>query len=147
MLKLLSKFLLIFGLIGSALAVDPIFTPWHNNLAIKGFDPVAYFTDNRAVEGNADFEYEWQGAIWRFANAQHRDMFVSDPNRYAPQYGGYCAYAVANNSTAGIDPDQFTIVDGKLYLNYNAKIQEKWLQERDTFINAADQYWPDLLAK
>ncbi|WP_196157477.1 YHS domain-containing (seleno)protein [Reinekea sp. G2M2-21] len=147
MLKPLSKFLLIFGLIGSALAVDAIFTPWHNNLAIKGFDPVAYFTDNSAIEGNADFEYEWQGAIWRFASAQHRDMFISDPNRYAPQYGGYCAYAVANNNTAGIDPDQFTIVDGKLYLNYNAKIQEKWLRERDSFINAADQYWPDLLAK
>ena len=140
-------FLVIISLVlaTKALAIDPIFTPWFNNLAIRGYDPVAYFTQNEAVEGKEAFEFEWQGATWRFASDENRMLFSNSPEAYAPQYGGYCAYAVAENSTASIDPEQFSIVDGKLYLNYNEKIQEKWLRQRDGYIEAADSYWPDLL--
>lgn len=125
-------------------AIDAIYTPWYNNLAIKGYDPVAYFVENRPVEGLAEHEYEWQGATWRFANADYRQRFIANPETYAPQYGGYCAYAVANGNTAGIDPSQFSIVDGKLYLNFSRRIQNRWLEDRDGYIAAADQMWPEI---
>ncbi|WP_320821955.1 YHS domain-containing (seleno)protein [Reinekea sp.] len=128
-------------------ALDPIYTPWHNNLAIRGYDPVAYFEVNQAVEGREEFAYDWQGARWLFASAQRRQAFIDNPTAYAPQYGGYCAFAVANNKTASIEPEQFTIVEGKLYLNYNKKIQQQWLQQRSELIQQADANWPALLAE
>lgn len=138
--------LLLSGLLSPlALAVDPIYTPWYNNLAIRGYDPVAYFTDGAAMEGRESFEYSWQGATWRFTSAEHQQAFMDNPTAYAPQYGGYCAYAVAENDTASIDPTQWSIIDGKLYLNYNRKIQQKWLNDTAGYIRAADQYWPSLL--
>ena len=138
---------LLLTLVVSAvvLALDPIYTPWHNNLAIRGYDPVAYFEVNQAVEGHEEFSYDWQGARWRFANANHRQAFIDNPTAYAPQYGGYCAFAVAGNKTASIEPEQFTIVDGKLYLNYNKKIQQQWLEQRSKLIQQADANWPALL--
>jgi len=140
-------FFLALLLTGMAFALDPIYTPWHNNLAIRGYDPVAYFEVNQAVEGREEFSYDWQGARWQFANAQHRQAFIDNPSVYAPQYGGYCAFAVANNKTASIEPEQFTIVEGKLYLNYNKKIQQQWLAQRSTLIQQADANWPALLAE
>jgi YHS domain-containing protein len=113
----------------TAWAIDPVFTTWYNNLAIRGYDPVAYFTENKPIEGKESYEYNWHGATWRFASKSNLEMFKTEPEKYSPQYGGYCAYAVANNSTASIDPTQFSIVDGKLYLNYNKKIQQKWLEK------------------
>jgi YHS domain-containing protein len=129
----------------NAFALDPIFTPWTNNLAIRGYDTVAYFTENNAIKGSGDFEYEWQGATWRFSSQSNLDMFKNEPERFAPQYGGYCAYAVAKNSTASVDPTQFAIVDNKLYLNYNKKIQQQWLKDQGLFIEQADKNWPALL--
>jgi len=145
---MLKRILLIIAIgvaMPKALALDPIFTPWHNNLAIRGYDPVAYFTENKAVEGDEQYEFEWKEATWRFASAANRETFQSAPEEYAPQYGGYCAYAVADNNTASIEPEQFSIVDGKLYLNYNKKIQEKWLKKQSEYINQADLNWPQLL--
>lgn len=130
----------------NAFAVDPIYTPWHNNLAIKGYDTVAYFTKNQPFKGNSDFEYEWQGATWRFVSAENREKFISAPEKFAPQYGGYCAYAIAQDSTASIDPSQFSIVDGKLYLNYSKSVQQQWLEDQAAFISQADQNWPSILA-
>ncbi len=147
MTKLFLRVIATLLLTGTALAIDPIFTPFLNNLAIRGYDPVAYFTKNQAVEGLEKYEYEWMGATWRFSSSEHKDLFVSNPEAYAPQYGGYCAYAVASNSTASIEPEQFSIVDGKLYLNYNRKIQEKWLADQARYISEADNYWPELLKK
>lgn len=147
MSKLFLRTLATLMLVGHALAVDPIFTPFLNNLAIRGYDPVAYFTQNQAVEGLEAYEFEWMGATWRFANAEHKNLFVNDPEAYAPQYGGYCAYAVASNSTASIEPEQFSIVDGKLYLNYNKSVQQKWLKDQARFIEEADKNWPALLKK
>ncbi|MCV6604747.1 MAG: YHS domain-containing protein [Porticoccaceae bacterium] len=126
-------------------AVDAINTGFWGNTAIKGYDPVAYFTENKAVKGSKKFQYEWMDASWRFSSRENLERFRAAPEKYAPQYGGYCAYAVAKNDTAGIDPKQFTIVDGKLYLNYNKSINDKWLQQRDSFIRDADRHWPGLL--
>jgi hypothetical protein len=126
-------------------AADESNTTLFGKRAIDGYDPVTYFDSNRAVEGDSDFEVEWMDAKWRFSSAANRDKFNTDPARYAPQYGGYCAYAVSQNSTAGIDPEQFTVLDGKLYLNYSAKIQKKWLADRDAYIVLADKNWPGVV--
>lgn len=114
-------------------------------LAIEGYDPVAYFTDHEPVAGDARFEHSWQGATWRFASAEHRDLFAADPARYAPQYGGYCAYAVAKGKTASIDPDAWTVLDGKLYLNYSKSIQATWEKDAAGYIAKADENWPEMV--
>lgn len=144
--KLIISFLFFLFSAGSALALDAVYTPFLSDLAIRGYDPVAYFTEQKPVEGSERWEVEWNGATWRFSSEANRDTFVSDPEAYAPQYGGYCAWAVAQNKTASSDPTQWHIVDGKLYLNYNAKVQQDWLQQTEKFINDADQNWPRLLS-
>lgn len=136
-------------LIGAAplLAVEPVNQSFFGGVAIEGYDPVAYFTDGRPVEGKKGFETEWNGATWRFASAEHRDLFAADPGKYAPQYGGYCAWAVSQGSTAGIDPEAWKIHDGKLYLNYDRSVQEKWLADMENLIAKGDANWPKLLEK
>jgi len=129
------------------LAVSPVNKTFFGGVAIDGYDPVAYFTDGRPMEGKEQFEQEWNGATWRFASKEHRDLFAADPEKYAPQYGGYCAWAVSQGSTADIDPDAWKIHDGKLYLNYDAKVQAKWLADMENLIDKADQNWPKLLEK
>jgi len=127
------------------LAVSPVNKSLFGGVAIDGFDPVAYFTDGKPVEGKKEHAHEWRGATWRFASAEHRDLFAADPGKYAPQYGGWCAYAVAQGSTADIDPEAWTIHGGKLYLNYDKKVQAKWLADRDAYIAKADVTWPGLV--
>ena len=114
--------------------------------AIEGYDTVAYFTEGRPVKGSRQHTFEWQGATWRFASAEHRDLFAADPHSYAPQYGGYCAYAVANGGTAGIDPDAWSIVDGKLYLNVSKSVQGIWEQDIPGYIARANLNWPSIRA-
>ncbi len=123
---------------------DPVFAT-RGNLAIRGYDPVAYFTEREAVKGRKEFTLGWQGADWRFASEENRGLFADDPEKYAPQYGGYCAWAVSRNYTAPTDPDAFTVVGDKLYLNYNRKIMEQWLEDRDANIESADSNWPTVL--
>ena len=141
----------VFGMLilGASLAplwaVEPIQTGFFDDLAVKGYDTVAYFTDGKPVKGSKKFTHAWKGAEWRFASAEHRDLFAADPEKYAPQYGGYCAWAVSQGSTAGIDPKAWKIVDGKLYLNYSSKIQKKWEADIPGHIDAADGHWPKLL--
>lgn len=131
---------------GPALADKPaIWTSIGTNVAIRGYDPVAYFTVGRPTQGVASFKASYQGAEFRFANAANRAAFIANPSRYAPQYGGYCAWAVSQGSTAGIDPNAWAIVDGKLYLNYNANIQSRWQGNRAQFIVAANRNWPLVL--
>lgn len=131
----------------SAFAVDEIYTGYFSNTAIKGYDTVAYFTENKPVKGSSKFEYSWKGANWHFSSQENLDLFKANPEKYAPQYGGWCAYAVAQNTTASIEPDLFTIVDDKLYLNYSNKINKKWLANRDEYIIDADKNWPGVLDK
>lgn len=116
-----------------------------NGLAIRGTDPVAYFKLGKPVQGIAGFEYVWNGVTWRFANAENRDKFVANPEQYAPQYGGFCAWAVSQGYTASIDPQAWRIVDGKLYLNYNQRVQGRWERDIPGNIAKADANWPDVL--
>jgi len=130
-----------------AVAKDPVYTGIFSSLAVSGYDPVAYFTEGKPVEGRSDFEYEWNGATWRFVDQNNLDTFKANPEVYAPQFGGYCAWAVAQGSTASSDPDAWRIVDGKLYLNYSKSVQEKWLQDISGNIAKADKDWPAVLKK
>jgi hypothetical protein len=137
----------LVGLLATAaFAVDPINETLFGGLAVDGYDTVAYFTAGLAVEGKREFVYEWSGATWRFASAEHRDLFAADPAKYAPRYGGYCAYAVARGYTAEIDPEAWKIVDGRLYLNYDRDVQRLWEADVAGHVRAADANWPRLLA-
>jgi YHS domain-containing protein len=117
-----------------------------DGVAIRGTDPVAYFLENQPVAGSPAFAYEWGGATWHFASAENRDRFAADPTAYAPQYGGYCAWAVAQGYTAPIDPNAWQIVDGKLYLNFNRRIQQKWEKDIPGNVAKADKNWPGVLS-
>lgn len=123
----------------------PIYTGFLSKLAVEGHDPVAYFTEGKPVEGKKKFSTDYQGAEWRFASQENLDLFLADPEKYAPQYGGYCAWAVAQGDTAKGDADHWKIVDGKLYLNYNKKIQKDWELNQSQFIESANANWPDVL--
>jgi len=127
---------------GSVSAIDPVNVTGRGKIAIEGYDPVAYFTLGEPVKGNEAYEHVWMGARWRFASAEHRDAFAADPERFAPQYGGYCSWAVSQGYTAGIDPKAWRIVDGKLYLNYSPKVQRRWAQNLEATIAKADANWP-----
>ncbi len=116
-------------------------------VAIDGTDPVAYFTDGKAVAGDAAHALEWGGATWHFTSAENRVAFEAEPLAYAPQYGGYCAWAVgARKSLAPTEPEQWTIVDGKLYLNFNADVQTRWKEDVPGFIAKGNANWPALEA-
>jgi len=130
----------------AAAALSPVNQSLLGGVAIDGFDPVAYFTDGRPVEGSKAYTFEWQGATWRFASAAHRDLFAAAPEKYAPQYGGYCAWAVSNGYTADTDPEAWSIVDGRLYLNYSLEVRAKWEPDARGNIAKADRNWPKLLA-
>ena len=128
----------------SAFAEDnAINTGWFNDTAIDGYDTVAYFTQNKPVEGNKTHQVKWRDANWYFVSEANKNLFLENPEKYAPQYGGWCAYAMADEgSTVGIDPDAFYIYDNKLYLNYNKSVQKKWQKELLTMIKDADHYYP-----
>ncbi len=118
----------------------------YDGLAIRGADPVAYFTEGKAVKGSADYETTWNGATWRFSNAENMATFTADPSAYVPQYGGYCAKAVSGGYTASIDPEAWSIVDGKLYLNYSPRVQKQWQEDVASNIAKGDQNWPEALS-
>ncbi len=144
-------FLMMVG--QSAFAAPPIntlereglFGYEHNGIAIRGYDTVAYFTQGKPVEGRKQYSTEWSGATWNFANQEHLDLFIAEPEKYAPQYGGYCAYGVAMGSLVKIEPDQWTILDDKLYLNYNAKLNKAWKKDIPGYIKTADELFAKLL--
>jgi YHS domain-containing protein len=130
---------------GAGTAVN---TGYFGGVAIEGHDTVAYFTDGQATKGSEEFAYDWLGATWYFATAEHRDLFAGQPVQYAPQYGGHCAMGTAfGESTANIDPEAWAIVDGKLYLQYSKGAREAWEQDRADRIAAGDQKWPEIAAR
>jgi YHS domain-containing protein len=124
----------------SAYAVDPVYT--RDGLGLSGYDAVAYFSEGKPVKGSQQFEHQWDGVRWRFASAAHRDAFAAAPEKYAPQYGGYCAYAVSKNTTYASDPEAWKVVDGKLYLNANKDVKALWEKELPDVIQRADRNWP-----
>jgi hypothetical protein len=118
-----------------------------NGNALGGYDVVAYFTENLPREGNPAFTTMHAGAKWQFVTAENRDVFIKDPEKYMPQYGGYCAWAVGHNYTANGDPEAWKIVGGKLYLNYNKSVQTKWAEDIPKFIADGDKNWQTLAGK
>lgn len=123
----------------------PIYS--EGGIALGGTDPVAYFTEGRPVSGSAEHEVVWGGATWRFATAEHRAAFEANPDAYAPQYGGWCAWAVAEGYTASTVQNAWRIVDGKLYLNFSRGVQRRWERDIPGNILRADANWPAVLQK
>jgi YHS domain-containing protein len=115
--------------------------------AIDGYDPVAYFTISRPVKGVDSLSYKWKGAVWLFSSRQDLKAFTASPEKYAPQYGGYCAYGAAQGHKASTEADQWTIVNNKLYLNYNSKVKATWTKDEQGFIQKADTEWPAIKDK
>ncbi|MCW8916214.1 MAG: YHS domain-containing protein [Magnetovibrio sp.] len=145
-------FIVMFGLtvamVSPALAdKDMIYTSTFSNTAVSGYDPVAYFTEGRPVKGKGDFEYEWNGVTWKFSTQANLDMFKSSPEAYAPQFGGYCAWAVSQGYTASTDPEAWTIVGDKLYLNYSKDVRAMWLGDVPGNIAKGNVNWPNVLKK
>ena len=113
-----------------------------SGLALKGYDPVAYFTDRKPVEGKAEFTAKHAGATYRFSSAANRDAFAAAPQKYVPQYGGYCAFGTASGYKAPIEPDAWTVVDGRLYLNYSQSVRRQWQADIPGYLRKADAQWP-----
>ncbi len=137
--------MLILGTTPAMAAQDKIYTGFLSSLAVDGHDPVAYFTLKTPTKGSSNFTLKHQGATWRFASLENLEKFRANPAAYAPKYGGYCAWAVSQGYTAKGDPKFWRIVDGKLYLNYNAEIQTRWEKDIPGFIRKAEKNWPRVI--
>lgn len=118
-----------------------------DSVAVRGYDVVAYFTQLAPVKGSSEFVHSWKGGKWYFSSSENRDAFKNAPEKYAPQYGGYCAYGTAGGYKAPTDPDAWTVSDGKLYLNYNKKVMENWRKDQAGFIDKANKNWPTVKLK
>ena len=142
----------IFAAAGTALALTTASSraaavnTINDGLALQGYDPVAYFTDGKPVDGDEAITAMHEGATYRFASAQNRDLFVSNPDKYAPAYGGFCAYAAARGYQAPIDPTAFTVVDGRLYLNYSKRVRGKWEEDIPGNLKKSEKNWGGLEA-
>lgn len=129
-------------------ADSPVNTGYFGGVAIMGYDTVAYFTEGKAVKGSADLAHDWLGATWNFATAEHKELFSRDPDKYAPQYGGFCALGAAfGESTSNIDPEAWQIIDGKLYLNYSSGATDQWEAGYEEYHAKAEANWPDIKAR
>jgi YHS domain-containing protein len=125
----------------SVAATDRVYSGYFSNKAISGFDAVAYFSEQKAVRGSSKFTFEYKGADWYFSSQDNLDKFKQNPDYFAPQYGGYCAWAMASNKTAPGNAPFWTIYQDKLYLNYDQEIQQSWLADKDNFIKKATENW------
>lgn len=133
-----------FSLRPALAATPPVFAT--DGVAINGYDPVAYFTDGEPISGDPSFVSDWGGVKLRFVSAENKALFDADPETYTPKYGGYCAYAVSQGYTASTDPDAWTVLEGRLYLNYSKSVRRTWLQDTQGYITAADRNWPGVLS-
>lgn len=113
-----------------------------DGVAIRGYDPVVYLTEQKAERGSGDFTGVYKGSTFRFRSAANRDLFIATPEKYAPQFNGYCAFGVSRGYKAGISPDAFSVIDGKLYLNYNAEVKAMWSKDVSGYIAKAAEKWP-----
>jgi hypothetical protein len=129
----------------SLAAKDKVYTSTFSNLAVSGYDPVSYFQEGKALEGDDRFIGSWNGTRWRFVSAANRDTFLADPVSFAPQFGGYCAWAVSQGYTAEADPEAWHISKGKLYLNFSRGVQNQWKQDMSANIVKGDSNWPKVL--
>ncbi len=131
------------GIVPAHAGKPPVFAT--DGVAIHGYDPVAYFTMSKPLEGDAAITSVLDGATFRFASAGHKELFDADPERYAPKYGGYCAYAVSKGATATTVPEAWSIHDGRLYLNYSTGVHRTWLKDVAGNVRRADANWPGVL--
>lgn len=138
-LMMLAISILLFG---EAYSQKEVFSK--SDLAIQGYDAVAYFKEMKPVLGNKKFGYTWKGAMWQFSSAENLAAFKANPEKFAPQFGGYCAYGVADGHKASTSPDAWTVVDDKLYLNYNKDVRELWKKDQKNFIKKANENWPEV---
>lgn len=130
----------------AVVAAQPqIYSNSSTGIAINGYDPVAYFKQRKAVEGQAKFSTKWENATWHFSSEENKALFVNSPKKYAPQYGGYCAFAVSYGSTATTVPEAWSIVDNKLYLNNSLGVRSRWETDIPGFIKKANKNWPRVL--
>jgi len=138
-------FTILFGFCSLAMAADPIYTTVFNNRAVGGYDAVSYFSESGPVKGSKKYQTQYKGADWRFSSQENLDAFLLEPEKYAPAYGGYCAYAVSQGTTFRGDPRHWNIHEGKLYLNFNNSVNKKWKADKENFITLADEKWPKVL--
>jgi YHS domain-containing protein len=140
------NFIIAVVVLFSALSVkaqtSEIFAP--GGKAIKGYDPVAFFKESKPVKGADSLSYHWKGADWLFASRENLAAFSASPEKYAPQYGGYCAYGTSQGHKAPTETGTWTVVNDKLYFNYNAKVKEIWVKDQEALIKVADQKWPEV---
>ncbi|WP_394130836.1 YHS domain-containing (seleno)protein [Shewanella maritima] len=129
----------------TSLAKQPVFED--AGYAVRGYDVVAYFTESKPVKGQQQYQSLYQGSVWLFATEHNRDLFELSPQQYAPQYGGYCTYAMSSGFVVSTDPQAFTIHQDKLYLNYSLSVRENWLENKIQFIEEADAHWKDKIAE
>ena len=146
----MKQFLVIVGILISAISgvyaqKSPVYAP--DGVALKGYDPVAFFTQAKPVQGSADYSFTWEGVNWFFVDKTNLESFKKLPSKYAPQYGGYCAYGTSKGHKAPTQPDTWTIVDNKLYFNYNSKVKEMWLKNQTALIDSANRIWPVIMNK
>ncbi|WP_343560629.1 YHS domain-containing (seleno)protein [Kiloniella sp. b19] len=138
MLKILGTvFLFVSILAGTASAKEAV-------LAIEGYDPVAYFTQDSAVEGSEAHEVLHDGKLYRFASEEHRKLFEAEPSRYLPEYGGFCSYGVSQGYKVPVDPHAFSVVDGKLYLNFSKGVRARWSKDIAGYIAQANENWGNI---
>jgi len=145
--SLFAAALLLAAPLSAAAKSPPVYTGLLSSTAVGGYDPVAYFTEGKPVAGSSSITHQWKGATWRFASEKNREAFKANPERYAPQYGGYCAGAVSQGYTAKGDPNHWKVVDGKLFLNYDANVQRNWEKDIPGHIANANRNWPKVLEK
>ena len=115
-----------------------------DGVAINGYDPVAYFTDGKPVKGESQFQLKWNNAAWQFASKTNLEKFKSQPEKYSPQFGGFCSFGVSKGYKVKSEPDAWTIVNNKLYLNYNLQVKDDWSKDRDNLISVAEKKWTDI---
>jgi YHS domain-containing protein len=147
LIALISTALLLLSItfVSTVHAAKPVYSGGRDRAAIRGYDPVSYFTQGKPVKGLKEFAFKYNGAKWLFSSQDNLALFKSNPEKYSPQFGGYCAYAVSKGSTASIKPEYFTIHKNKLYLNYSKSVHKKWNKDKDDYIEDANQEWPDLV--
>ena len=130
--------------VATAWAADPVSTSWRNDVAVQGWDVVSFF-QGKPLRGDRDYTVEHMGAEWRFSTRANRDLFEINPGAFLPEYGGYCAWALGHNKLARGNPEHWTMVDGKLYFNFNDRTDRLWARDRDVWIRRADRFWPSVL--
>jgi YHS domain-containing protein len=138
-------FVAVFSLLSIQVAsAEKLYYSTFLGTAVEGYDVVAYFTEGKPVEGSKDHSVEWKGVDWHFTSDAHKKLFEADPEKYAPAYGGYCAWAVSQGYTASTVPEAWKIVDDKLYLNYSKGVQSTWEEDIPGNIKMADSNWPGI---